>query len=127
MPAKRTPGEASGKSRHVAVSSPLRRSLGVDEDGNDMVVELLPGGSMRLYEETTARKRRNSKVDAVEVDLRELYEAKQGSADVPDDDSWIDALLRKMPIADFSGDAAKVGYRAKVWLMNELQKLKYGN
>lgn len=110
----------TNKSRHTQLSSTVTRSVGI-EDGSDLVVELRPGGKLRLFLEPVARRlRRNESLPDVEFDLREMWEARADAASRVD---WVTGLIKKLPVADFSGPPEKVGYKVQVWLLAELKKM----
>jgi hypothetical protein len=103
----------------------LRRSLGVDDDV-DTVIEIHPDGTLCAYEESTARKRRGSTVRKVSIDIREILDGcrKQDRYQKPSTaESWVDSIVRRIPIADFGNDSARVCYRVKVWLLQELKRI----
>ena len=117
------------KSRHTTIAGSLSRSFGIDEiNAVDLVAEMRDDGTISIREEPVDRKlKRGEKLPEVIIDVRETWEggkkkASNAAAAPKEIESAIDRILAKLPIADLSGDPDKVGYRAKVWLMKELQR-----
>jgi hypothetical protein len=119
------------KSRHTPIAGSLSRSFGIDEiNARDLVVEFRDNGTVAIREEPVDRKlKRGEKLPEVEINVRETWEAGKNKAThsvakaAPKElESAIDRVIAKLPIADLSGDPEKVGYRAKAWLMKELQR-----
>lgn len=117
------------KSRHTTLIGSLARSFGIDEENAiDLVAEFRDDGTIAIREEPVDRKlKRGEKLPEVVINVRETWnagkkKATNASAAPKAIESAIDRVIAKLPIADFSGTPDKVGYQAKVWLMNELQK-----
>lgn len=101
----------------------LTRSYGVEDD-EDLVVELADDGSLRIRAEpVTRRLRRGEVLPEVVVDVRKTWdERKKDDASPHQIERIIDRVIARLPIADLSGTPEKVGYQAKVWLLNELRR-----
>lgn len=113
-----------GKSRHTTISGKLARSFGIS-DGDDLVVELVDDGTIRIREEPVHRKlRRGEVLPEVVLDVREIW-AKRGEAEPAGAaESLVDRLLAAVPIADLSGTPQQMGYKTKAFLMGALKKEK---
>lgn len=112
-------------SRHTQLTGEqsISRSLGSIEN-QDFVATLQGDRKLELrLEPLDRRMKRGEKCESMVVDLEELWDARAKPKEIPTD-SFVDDLIRKLPIADFSGAPDKVGYAAKVWLLNELKKLR---
>jgi hypothetical protein len=108
-------------SRHTALpeGSQITRSLGEDGE-SDFVAELRGNGTLKLRMEPTGRKLvRNEVLPEMELDLHELWRNRKTA---PESDNWLDELIAAIPIADFSGPPDRVGYQAKVWILNYLKQ-----
>jgi hypothetical protein len=117
------------KSRHTTLVGSLARSFGIDEENaTDLVAEFRDDGTIAIREEPVDRKlKRGEKLPEVVINIRETWDAGKKKANnaaaAPKAiESAIDRVIARLPIADLSGSPDKVGYNAKAWLMNELQK-----
>lgn len=112
-------------SRHTAIGNGIIRSIGEDEDA-DFVVGIRADGMIFVREEPQRRLRRGEKLPEVVIDPWEVWRSRGASAPA-DTESWVNALVAKVPIAKFEGsDPRKVAYAMKVWLLEELKQQKHG-
>lgn len=110
------------KSRHTAASGRLTRSFGIEND-QDLVAEICDDGTLRIREEPTNRRlKRGEVLPEVVLVVRDIWETRKKEAPVADVERRIGKVLVRLPIADLSGTAEQVGYKAKVWLMRELKQ-----
>lgn len=119
------------KSRHTPITGSLTRSYGIsDFTALDLVVELRDNGTITIREEPVDRKlKRGEKLPEIEINVRDTWEVGKkktthaAARAAPEEIvSAIDRVIAKLPIADLSSTPELVGYKAKAWLMKELQK-----
>ena len=111
----------ANKSRHTVIAGRLSRSFGIT-DGDDLVAEFRDDGTISIREEPTERKlRRGEKLPEVVLNVREVWETRKNAQSAEDAKSLIEKVCAKLPIADLSGTPERVGYQAKVWLLNALK------
>lgn len=110
------------KSRHTPISGKLTRSFGVTGDV-DLVAEMNADGTISIREEPVGRRLgRGEELPEVRVRVRDVWDNSLSVEPITASESWVDALLSSLPIANFSGSPERVGYLAKVWIMNELKR-----
>jgi hypothetical protein len=68
------------------------------------------------------RLKRGEVLPEVIINARAAWDNRQKESPIDDVERRIDKVLARIPIADLSGSAEQVGYRAKVWLMSELKQ-----
>lgn len=92
--------------------------MSLDED-TVLVALIQDDGTVTIADKpATGRRKRGTQPKVVTVDLVDVWKHREDSAAV---ETVFDDLLRKMPVADFTGTPEKVGYQAKVWLMKQLR------
>lgn len=119
------------KSRHTPIAGKLARSFGIDEiNATDLVAELRDDGTIAIREEPVDRKlKRGEKLLEVIINVSDAWVAGKNKATAKAEapralESAIDRVLSRLPIAELNeqpGQADKFVYRAKAWLMKELQ------
>lgn len=112
-------------SRHtvLAEGQHVSRSLG-NLESQDFVVVIRGDRKLEIKLEPNGRRLgRGEKVETLELDLEELWDNRAKPKEIPAD-SFVDDLLKKLPVASLSGTPEKVGYVVKVWLLGELKKLR---
>jgi len=107
-------------SRHTRIAGKLSRSFGIVDD-EDLVVEMRDDGTIAIREEPVNRRlKRNEQLDELVIDVRAAWEARKSQPKVGDIERRIDKVLAKLPVMALSGAPDKVGYQAKVWLMDAM-------
>jgi hypothetical protein len=111
---------SDAKSRHTPMGTTLKRSYGITDD-QDLVVSMCSDRTVRVHAEPTTRKlRRGEQLEEVVIDIDEAWRNRAQGSPLLDFEHKVARVLRRLPIADLSGPAEKVGYLAKIWLMREL-------
>lgn len=111
------------KSRHTPLKGKLTRSFGIDDEANDLVVEINDEQGIVIRKEPADRKlRRGEVLPSVVINPAEAY--KNDGNPAMDIAKILQELTRRMPIASFiEGPPNHVDYRAKVWLLAELNQI----
>ena len=110
-------------SRYTNIGNGITRSLGEDEE-TDFVVEIRRDGMIVVREEPLRRLRRGEKLPEVVIDPWEAWRNRT-AAQVMEPETWVDALIRDLPVAKFEGEnPSKVAYAMKVWLLEELKAMR---
>ncbi len=116
------------KSRHTQISGTLTRSFGIDEDGQDWVVELTDQGYIEVRLEPTGRRlKRGEILPHSRISVEDLWALRDQELPKPQALSEVEQvfenLIKKLPVADFGleGQREQVHYRLMIWLRNQLQ------
>jgi hypothetical protein len=104
------------------MSGRLTRSFGI-VDGMDLVVEMSADGVIVIREEPVDRRiGRGETLPEVRVTARDVWDNRSSDTPATEAETWVDHLLTTLPVANLSGPPERVGYLAKVWIMNELKR-----
>jgi hypothetical protein len=96
------------------------KRIRIGRDGDDVEASVFADGLVQLLEKKV---RRGTTPRSMSFNLMDVWD--KGGTDGLG--QALDEMIRRLPIADFGNDPAKVAYRAKAWLMAELTKLnKHG-